>query len=164
MHFNVRSMLYWTEWGTAARIRKASMDGSSKTTIHDTNITRPYSLAIDLNFQMLYWGDETFHRIETSTVNGAYRRVITNIGIDRPFSLSLLANNLYLSDWTFGVRSVNKSGEEAPTTIYGIDNFCEFIYPHGLRVISIQRQPQGIDIITCNRKEVIVIYISNLFW
>ena len=121
------------------------MDGSTKTTIHDANITRPYSLAIDLNFQMLYWGDETFRRIETSTVNGAHRRVITNTGIDHPFSLSLLANNLYLSDWTFGVRSVSKSGEEAPTTIY--NNFCQFIHPYGLRMISIQRQPQGIAII-----------------
>ena len=137
-------MLYWTEWGTVARIRKASMDGSTNTTIHDANITRPYSLAIDLHFQMLYWGDETFHRIETSTVNGAHRRVITSISIDHPFSLSLLANNLYFSDWTFGVRSVNISGEETPTTIY--DNFCDFMYPYGLRVISIQRQPQGIDI------------------
>ena len=118
------------------------MDGSANITIHDTNITRPYSLTIDLNPQMLYWADHTFDRIETSTVNGAHRRVITNMGVDQPFSLSLFADSLYFSDWTFGVCSVNKSGGEAPTTIY--NDFCDSIYSYGLRIISIRRQPHGI--------------------
>ena len=73
------------------------MDGSANITIHDTNITRPYSLTIDLNPQMLYWADHTFDRIETSTVNGAHRRVITNMGVDQPFSLSLFAVCTFLT-------------------------------------------------------------------
>ena len=138
---NTCSTLYWTESGTVARIKKASMDGSGEITIHNTEIQRPYSLVIDIETQMLYWADHTLDKIETSTVNGTGRRTVTTLGVSQPFSLSLLGNNLYYSDWIFGVRSVNRFNGETPTTIF--NNFCDYISAYGLQVISLQRQPQG---------------------
>ena len=135
-------MLYWTEWGSVARIKKASMDGSANITIHDVAIQRPYSLVIDITTQMLYWADYTLNKIESSSVNGSDRHIITTMGVSQTFAITLLGSKLYFSDWVFGVRSVNRFGREAPTTVY--NNFCDSISTYGLEVISIQRQPQGL--------------------
>ena len=134
-------MLYWTEWSTVARIRKASMDGTAQATIQDSDIQRPYTLVIDIDTQVLFWADHSLSRIEMSNVNGTSRRVVTSISVSQIFSMSLQGNNLYYSDWIFGVRSVNKHGGQAPTTIF--DDFCNSIVTYGVQVISLQRQPQG---------------------
>ena len=138
------SMLYWTEWGTSARIEKASMDGSGRATIHSANIERPYSLVIDINSQVLYWADYTLDRIESSSVNGTNRQVLTTSEVPEIFSLSMFGNMLYFSDWTYGVRQVDRFSGGTPTTIS--NNFCDFISAYGLRIISQQLQPQGIDV------------------
>ena len=117
------------------------MDGLSESTIHSTEIQRPYSIAIDIQNQELYWADNILDKIETSSVNGTGRRVLTTTGVPQVFSLSLFGSTLYFSDWTYGVRSLNKSGVQTPTTVYNI--FCNFIYAYGIRVVSLERQPQG---------------------
>lgn len=117
------------------------MDGLAETTIHSTGIERPYSITIDIQNQELYWADNILDKIETSSVNGTGRRVLTSTGVPQVFSLSLFGNTLYFSDWTFGVRSVNKTGTQTPTTIYNI--FCNFIYAYGIQVVSLEQQPQG---------------------
>ena len=144
-------MLYWTEWGsrTVSRIKKASMDGSYMTVLHDTNIERAYSLVIDINSQELYWADYRLDIIEVSNVNGTNRRILINSGISQPFSLSMLGSMLYLSDWILGVRSVNISGSQEPTTIF--NTFCGFTNFYGIQVISIRRQPQGIRVLACKQ-------------
>ena len=118
------------------------MDGSNQTIIHDTDIQRPYSLAIDIDTQMLYWADWSLNKIETSSVNGTGRRMIIALGVSQAFSLSLLGNNLYFSDWLLGIRSVNRLSEESPTSVF--NSFCDYTSPYGLQVVSLQRQPQGL--------------------
>ena len=137
-------MLYWTEWGSnrVARIKKASMDGLYVATLHSTNIERAYSLVIDIDPQELYWVDYRLDRIEVSDVNGTNRRVLISSGLSQPFSISMFGNMLYISDWVFGIRSVNRSGSQEPRTIF--DRFCGFTNFYGVQVISLQRQPLGI--------------------
>ena len=118
------------------------MDGLNVAAIHNTDLVRPYAITIDIETQSLYWADNILDKIETSSVSGAGRSTITTSGVPQVFSITVFGNNLYLSDWTFGVRSLNRSGEESPMTIF--DNFCDFIYPYGIKVVSRQRQIYGI--------------------
>ena len=137
-------MLYWAEWGSNARIKSSSMDGFGVTTIHSTDLVRPYAVTLDIETQSLYWADNILDKVETSSVNGVGRQTITTTGVPQVFSITVFGNNLYLSDWTFGVRRLNRSGGEAPVTIF--DNFCDFIYPYGIKVVSRQRQIYGTNL------------------
>ena len=117
------------------------MDGFGITTIHSTDLVRPYAVTLDIETQSLYWADNILDKVETSSVNGVGRQTITTTAVPQVFSITVFGNNLYLSDWTFGVRRLNISGGEAPVTIF--DNFCDFIYPYGIKVVSRQRQIYG---------------------
>ena len=117
------------------------MDGLAELTIHSTDLQRPYAITIDIQSQEIYWADHILDKIETSSVNGTGRRILTTSGIVQAFSLSLSGSTLFISDWTFGVTAMPRAGGEDPTTIY--NNFCNFVYAYGVRVVSAERQPQG---------------------
>ena len=136
-------MLYWTEWGSTARIRGASMDGLGVTTIHSTDLIRPYSVTVDFDAQMLYWTDNILDKIEASSVNGTGRctLITSSTLIPQLYSLTVFENNLYFSDWTVGVNSIDTAGQQSPVEI--LNRFCDFRYPHGIKVVSNQRQPEG---------------------
>ena len=117
------------------------MDGFGVTTIHNTDLVRPYAVTLDIETQSLYWADNILDKVETSSVNGVGRQTITTTGVPQVFSITVFGNILYLSDRSFGVRRMNSSSGEAPTTIF--NNFCDFVYPYGIRIVSHQQQPQG---------------------
>jgi hypothetical protein len=51
-------VIFWTDWGTEARIERAGMDGSfRKAIISGDSIKWPNGLALDLLEQRIYWAD-----------------------------------------------------------------------------------------------------------
>lgn len=67
--------MYWTDWGSPAKIERASMDGQNRMVLHDTNLTWPNGITIDYPAQRLYWVDAALDRIEFSGVDGTGRQV-----------------------------------------------------------------------------------------
>lgn len=61
---------YWTDRGINT-IERASMDGSTRMVLHETNLRDPYALTINYDEQMLYWADFTLNKIESSYVDGS---------------------------------------------------------------------------------------------
>ena len=132
--------MYWTDWGTVAKIEKASMDGSNRSVIHSTNLIWPNGLTLDYLAQVLYWADAQLDKIESSNVDGSNRRVIVSNGINHPFGITLFEDKLYFTDWVGDIRSVNKSGESSVQILYQTD--CDS-RPNGIQVFSEQRQLPG---------------------
>lgn len=99
--------MYWVDWGSSRRgvIERASMDGTSRSIVHNISVASPVSLALDPVTQTLYWIDDG--RIESSSVDGSNRRML----LFRPsilsdtFGMAVFKGTIY---WT----------ERAKRTIY----------------------------------------------
>ena len=61
--------MYWTD------TERASMDGTSREVLHNTNLVWPTALTLDYDTQTLYWLDASLDKLETSHVNGSNRRL-----------------------------------------------------------------------------------------
>ena len=133
--------MYWTDWGTVAKIEKASMDGSNRSVIHSTNLIWPNALTLDYVSQVLYWADAFLDKIESSDVDGSNRRVIVTTGVYHPFGITLFEDKLYFSDWIGDISSTNKSGESSVQILYH-QTYCSSC-PNGIQVLSEQRQLPG---------------------
>jgi len=134
--------MYWTDWGTIAKIEKASMDGRNRSVIHNTSLVWPNGLTLDYSTQVLYWADANLDKIESSNVDGSNRRVLVNIVGHHPFGITLFEDTLYFSDWLGGIFSADKSGGQAVQLLLDITNLC--VDPFGIQVVAEERQPQGI--------------------
>ena len=67
--------MYWTDWGTNARIERAYMSGVSRVAIVSSSLQWPNGIAIDFTQQKLYWTDAGLDKIERSNLDGSYRQV-----------------------------------------------------------------------------------------
>ena len=130
--------VYWSDWGSVAKIEKASMDGKNQTVIVDTNLVWPNGLTLDSYQQVLYWIDAYLDRIESSSVNGSRRIVVSSERIYRPFGISVYRGILYFTDSFTGVNIVTSNGGTV-RTIY--NNLCDDAI--GIEVVSAERQPAG---------------------
>jgi len=73
----VRRWIFWSDWlsegNPVARIERAGLDGSNRTTIVETDLERPNGLTIDYKAHRLYWADSGRGRIESSKLSGSDR-------------------------------------------------------------------------------------------
>ena len=130
--------LYWCDWGTVAKIEKASMDGTERTILHTSGLIWPNGITIDYSTQVLYWIDGNYDRIESSYTDGSNRTVIASVYIYRPFSITLFRDMLYFTDRQTGINAVPKTGGTVQV-IY--NNLCDITL--GIEVIAEDRQPTG---------------------
>ena len=64
------SHIYWSEWGSVPRIKRAAMDGSNIVQINRGQTGRANSLTIDYEAKRLYWVDYEINTIVSSDMNG----------------------------------------------------------------------------------------------
>lgn len=51
------SYFYWTDWGSPAKIERATLGGSFRNAIISTGLKTPNGLTLDYDERMLYWAD-----------------------------------------------------------------------------------------------------------
>ena len=131
---------YWTDWGDVAKIERASMDGSDRTVLHDTDLFWPNGLTLDYEAQILYWADASLDKIESSGVDGTNRRLITQQNVFHPFAITVHENTLYWTDWQINsILARGLSPSENTITLYsGL-----ITDPMGIQVITTERQSEG---------------------
>uniref|UniRef100_A0AAX7TL23 EGF-like domain-containing protein n=1 Tax=Astatotilapia calliptera TaxID=8154 RepID=A0AAX7TL23_ASTCA len=94
----INNYLYWTDWGSPAKIERATLGGSFRTVIISTGLTSPNGLSIDYEERMLYWVDVS-DKIERSTLTGENREVIMQ-GLSYPFGITVYKQDIFWTDWT----------------------------------------------------------------
>ncbi len=133
--------MYWSDWGSVARIEKASMDGTSRIVIHSTSLVWPNALTLDIPSQTLYWADASLDKVERSGVDGSNRQLITLAGISHPFGIAIKDTSIFLTDWTLNsLRQVPNSGGNA-SIIMQTSISCA--RPFGIQVVDVSKQPMG---------------------
>uniref|UniRef100_A0AAQ5Z5D7 Low-density lipoprotein receptor-related protein 2 n=1 Tax=Amphiprion ocellaris TaxID=80972 RepID=A0AAQ5Z5D7_AMPOC len=101
--------LYWTDWGSPAKIERATLGGNFRTTIISGSLTTPNGLTLDYEERMLYWADATLDKIERSTLTGENRQVIVH-GVTYPYAMTVFQQDIFWTDWT--ERSVFRAGKD----------------------------------------------------
>ena len=130
--------MYWTDWGQPAKIEEASMDGSSRRVLHDTDLGWPNGLTIDYDTQTLYWADAQLDKIEMSSTNGTGRRLLSTTYILHPFGIDIYQGVLYWTDWRY--KAVLKANVSQPSDIRVVLYNLTF-NPMGICTVSLERQP-----------------------
>ena len=131
--------MYWTDYGTVDRIERASMDGKSRTVLHNTGLSAPYGLTLDYATQTLYWIDYTLDTLESSNADGTNRRLLTRVNIQCPYGLTFFDNKLYWGDLCQHViysAFVNSPNSASVIVSTGND-------PYRIHVVSEESQPIG---------------------
>jgi len=131
--------LYWTDYGTVAKIERASMDGSSRTTLHNTGLTTPIGLTLDYATQTLFWIDQTLDRLERSSADGSNRVLMTTLNIQAPYGITYFGGKLYWTDYSRDqILSTFVSSPASVSTVVSTSGD-----PYRIQFISEERQPYG---------------------
>ena len=130
-------MMYWSDWGSVAKIEKASMDGSGRVIIHNTSLTSPNALTLDIPSQTLYWADADLAKIESSRVDGSNRQLISQVGLSQPFAIAVKDTSIYFTDWTLNsIRKVSISGGNAEI----VQSLVSCAQPFGIQIVDELKQ------------------------
>ena len=133
--------MYWTDWGTVAKIERASMDGTSREVLHNTNLVWPNALTLDYDTQILYWMDGQLDKFESSNADGSNRRLLSTTHIYHPFGITLYQNRFYWTDWHLNAVLTAPMNLSAAVSVVisGLQS-----RPMGISVVSVDRQPEGV--------------------
>ncbi|XP_015843100.1 low-density lipoprotein receptor-related protein 2 [Peromyscus maniculatus bairdii] len=103
-----RGYMYWTDWGTNAKIERATLAGNFRVPIVNTSLVWPNGLTLDLESDLLYWADASLQKIERSTLTGTNREVIVSTTF-HAFGLTVYGQHIYWTDvYTNKIYRANK--------------------------------------------------------
>uniref|UniRef100_A0A452F8B2 Low-density lipoprotein receptor-related protein 2 n=1 Tax=Capra hircus TaxID=9925 RepID=A0A452F8B2_CAPHI len=89
--------MYWTDWGTNAKIETATMGGYSRRSLVDRGLVWPNGLTMDYEQNLLYWADANLEKIERMDLERYLREVIVSRA-NSPFGLALYGQYIYWTD------------------------------------------------------------------
>ena len=115
------------------------MDGSSRTTLHNTGLSYPSGLTLDYATQTLFWIDQTLDRLERSSADGSNRVLMTTLNIQAPYGITYFGGKLYWTDYSRDqILSTFVSSPASVSTVVSTSGD-----PYRIQFISEERQPYG---------------------
>ncbi|XP_028846293.1 low-density lipoprotein receptor-related protein 2a isoform X3 [Denticeps clupeoides] len=103
-----RGYMYWTDWGTNAKIERATLGGNFRAEIINSSLVWPNGLTLDYDEERLYWADASLQKIERCSLTGTHREVVVSTAI-YPFAMTLYGQHIYWTDWN--TRSIYRAGK-----------------------------------------------------
>ncbi|XP_070199995.1 low-density lipoprotein receptor-related protein 4-like isoform X2 [Littorina saxatilis] len=115
--FPQKGLMFWTDWGTIAKIERAFLDGTHRKVLVNTHLGFPNALSIDYEAERLYWVDAKLDKIETSDLDGEHRQTLLQQA-PHPFGLTVFGDLMYWTDWqTEKIERASKYDGAARTLI-----------------------------------------------
>jgi len=74
--FSFNRKLFFTDYGSAAKVERCDTDGMNRTWIVDSKIEQPTALALDLINKYVYWVDIYLDSVEVVDYQGRKRHTI----------------------------------------------------------------------------------------
>ncbi|XP_067838428.1 low-density lipoprotein receptor-related protein 1-like [Heptranchias perlo] len=113
--------IYWTDCGTKT-ISVATLDGTARKTLFDTDLREPASVAVDPLTGFIYWSDVGEPSvIEKAGMNGVNRQLLVTREIQSPngIALDLVKSRLYWVDSKLHTLcSVDINGQDRRTVLF----------------------------------------------
>ncbi|CAK8674679.1 unnamed protein product [Clavelina lepadiformis] len=144
-----RGYMYWTDWGTQAKIERATLAGNVRTTIIGTSLYYPNGLTIDFAEDVMYWVDAQpgYERIERSYLDGTNREMVLR-SYDHPFAITVLDQFVYWSDWS--TRSIYRANKQDGGSV-SVVRFGLSSTPMDVLAVSTRAQAECIGYNPCKR-------------
>ena len=123
------------------------MDGSSRRTIINSDLSQPNGITVDYLSEKIYWSDSDLDKIEFSNYDGTNRMVLETeeSGLLYPFSLTVVDEILFWSDWNSQTIYATHKEHGVETNEGYFTPIAIFTsIPYGIEVISAGRQLSGI--------------------
>ncbi len=93
------SLIFWINFVPTPRIERATIDGSGRSDVVTSGLSRPSCVAVDIAQDILFWGDSTLGRIERANLDGSNRVLLREReGLVNPVALAPLGDFLYWAD------------------------------------------------------------------
>ncbi|KAG7505390.1 low-density lipoprotein receptor [Solea senegalensis] len=94
------NFIYWTDWGSPAKIERSGLNGGDRTALVTDNIEWPNGITIDLLNQRLYWVDSKLHSLSSIDVQGGGRRtlIIDENKLAHPLGLTVFEERVFWTD------------------------------------------------------------------
>uniref|UniRef100_A0A6Q2ZPB6 EGF-like domain-containing protein n=1 Tax=Esox lucius TaxID=8010 RepID=A0A6Q2ZPB6_ESOLU len=95
-----RNFMYWTDWGTPAKIEKGGLNGVDRAALVMDDIVWPNGITLDLLNQRLYWVDSKLHTLSSIDVQGGGRRtlIIDEDRLAHPLGLTVFEERVFWTD------------------------------------------------------------------
>lgn len=117
------------------------MDGKLSATLHSTNLTAPFTLALDYKTQILYWSDNSLNQIESSSNDGSSRTQL--IMTQSPFAMTFYKGNLYWSSQsTYNILTAPVTPMNSSEGVKTLFNGLSYL-PYGIHILSEEQKPNG---------------------
>ena len=123
-----------------ACIKRAGMDGSNHTILHNTDLVWPYGITIDYENQKIYWVDANLGTLEYSNVDGTERTLLQGT-LFQPFSITLDGDFLFWTD--LQETAIFTTHKDLPnSTIVSV--YDQLLFPpYGIEAVTPDRQTNG---------------------
>lgn len=121
--------MFWADWGVNAKIERAFMDGTNRSTIiNGASMGWPNGLAIDYKSSKLYWVDARLDVMMSANLDGGERKVILR-SLRHPFGVDVFDGYVYWSDWLerklFRAKITNNIAGTRETLLSGVGGLME---------------------------------------
>ncbi|XP_053707335.1 low density lipoprotein receptor a isoform X1 [Synchiropus splendidus] len=137
------NFLYWTDWGTPAKIEKGGLNGVDRMALVTDNIEWPNGITLDLLNQRLYWVDSKLHTLSSIDVQGGGRRtlIVDEDRLGHPLGLTVFEERVFWTDVTNNaILSANRlTGGDITPLAEHLSSPEDIILYHNLK------QPTGWD-------------------
>ncbi|KAM9364417.1 LOW QUALITY PROTEIN: low-density lipoprotein receptor-related protein 1B-like [Pholidichthys leucotaenia] len=89
-------MLFFTDYGSVAKVERCNMDGTNRTRLVDYRIEQPTAVALDVIKKLVYWADAYLDYIDVVDYQGRNRHtIIHGSQVSHIFSLAVFEDYLY---------------------------------------------------------------------
>eukprot|EP00057_Strongylocentrotus_purpuratus_P026506 XP_011680980.1 PREDICTED: low-density lipoprotein receptor-related protein 1 isoform X3 [Strongylocentrotus purpuratus] len=140
-----RGVMFWTDWGDAPYIGRASLDGRYFTRLVTEKIQWPNALTVDYTTDRVYWGDAREDRIESVSWNGTNRHTVVGSDVPHIFAMSMFGDYIYWTDWDQRrVKRAHKfTGQDQLDLVLVVHRPMDIQVLHPLRQPRIENNPCG---------------------
>ena len=94
--------MFWTDWGSAPKIEKATLTGSQRVAIVTSNLQWPNGMELDKGNKRIYWVDGGTDRIESVNYQGNNRILLSKVTGFHAFGVAMISPFLFFTDWASG--------------------------------------------------------------
>ncbi|XP_044165691.1 low-density lipoprotein receptor-related protein 4-like isoform X3 [Acropora millepora] len=95
-------VMFWTDWGSAPKIEKATLTGSQRFAIVTSNLQWPNGMELDKGNKRIYWVDGGTDRIESVNYQGNNRILLSKVTGFHAFGVAMISPFLFFTDWASG--------------------------------------------------------------
>lgn len=97
-----RGRLFWSDWGTRAKIESSDLLGENRKVLLDTDMVKPLGLVIDYDKNRLYWVDSFKCTIEMADLNGKGHKILHVNEGSGFFGIAVYGDYLFVTDRKHG--------------------------------------------------------------